>query len=257
MAHWGLGLLHTVRGHLGRALAVGQSGLRIASKLGHRGWEVANRFTLGVSYGELLTPEEALPQLEEALSLASELRSQYWVHHITGALAGAYTLLDDLSAAQTRLEMVLSPQTPMDTIGKRYCWARRAELALAQGDLGLTLDITDRLIASAPGMSPGRVITFLWKLKGEALAATGRTEEACSLLHAAIENARATEERFLLWCIHASLGRLYRATDCQREAEEEFSAASELIETLGATIPDETLKDNFLRGAYSTFRSLP
>jgi len=32
----------------------------------------------------------------------------------------------------------------MDTMGKRYCWARRAELALFQGDPALALEIVDR-----------------------------------------------------------------------------------------------------------------
>jgi tetratricopeptide (TPR) repeat protein len=145
----------------------------------------------------------------------------------------------------------------MDTMGKRYCWARRAELALSQGDPALALEITERLIASAPGISPGRVITFLWKLKGEALAALGCAEEACSLLRAALENVQVTEERFLLWRIHASLGRLYCATDHQREAEVEFSAASELIQELVATVPDEALKGNFCRRAHRALRTSP
>jgi tetratricopeptide (TPR) repeat protein len=247
-----LGLLHTVQGRFGRAMEVIQSGLRIASEIGHREWEVGNRFALGVLYAELLAPEEALQQLEGALTLARELRSQYWIHHVTGAIVGAYYLLDDLTTAQTCLETVLSLQTPMDTMGKRYCWARRAELALSQGDPALALDITDRLIASAPGMSPGRVITFLWKLKGEALATIGRTEEACSLLRAAIENARATEERFLLWRIHASLGRLYHTMNYQTEARKEFSAARELIQELAAAIPYKALEENFLQRAYNT-----
>jgi tetratricopeptide (TPR) repeat protein len=221
----------------------------MASEIGHRESEVSNRFTLGVLYGELLAPERALPQLREALTLARALRSRYWVHHVTGALAGAYRLLGDLTAAQNCLETVLSSETPMDTIGKRYCWARRAELALAQGDPALALAITDRLIASAAGLSRGRVITFLWKLKGEALAAMGYTKEACSLLRAAIENAREMEERFLLWRLHASLGRLCRAMGRQSEAEKEFSTARELVEELANTVPDRELRDNFLRRA--------
>jgi len=256
-AHWALGLLHTVQGRFGRAMEVIQSGLRVASKIGHREWEVGNRFALGVLYAELLAPEGALQQLEGALTLARELRSQYWIHHVSGALAGVYYLLDDLTGAQTCLEAVLSPQTPMDTMGKRYCWTRWAELALYQGDPDLALAITDRLIASAPGMSPGRVITFLWKLKGEALAAMGRTEEACSLLRAAMENARAMEERFLLWRIHASLGRLYRALGRQSEAEQEFSIARELVEELAETLPNEELRGNFFQRAHNRLRSSP
>jgi tetratricopeptide (TPR) repeat protein len=85
-AHWALGLLNTVQGRFGRAMEVIQSGLRIASEIGHREWEVGNRFALGVLYAELLAPEGALQQLKGALTLARELRSQTWIHRVTGAL---------------------------------------------------------------------------------------------------------------------------------------------------------------------------
>jgi tetratricopeptide (TPR) repeat protein len=67
-AYWALGLLHTVQGRFGPAMEVIQSGLRSASEIRHREWEVANRFALGVLYGELLAPEGALQQLEGALT---------------------------------------------------------------------------------------------------------------------------------------------------------------------------------------------
>ncbi len=120
---------------------------------------------------------------------------------------------------------------------------------LFQGDPALALEIVNRLIASAPGMSSGGVITFLWKLKGEALAAMGRAKRAESLLQATIENARELDERFLLWRVHASLGRHYRAMNQQMEARKEFSVARELIEELAATVPDEGLKVKFLQRA--------
>jgi DNA-binding SARP family transcriptional activator len=256
-AHWSSGLLHTVHGQFGRALKDMQSGLRIASEIGHREWVVGNRFALGILYAELFAPDQALGQLEEALILAEEMRSPIWIHHVSGALAATYSLTNDLKSAQTCLKKVISPQTPMDTLAKRYCWVRRAELALSQDDPVLALDITDRLIATAPGMSPGRVITFLWQLKGEILAALGRTDEAQPLLRAAIENARTTGERFLLWRIHASLGQLYTTMGHQEAAEKDFLAARTLIDELAATVPDETLKDKFRQGAYSILRTPP
>jgi tetratricopeptide (TPR) repeat protein len=203
-------------------------------------------------YAELFAPDQARGQLDDSLALAGELRSPALIHFAGGALAGTYLMLDDLKSAQACLERVISPQTPMDTTGKRYCWVRRAELALAQDDPALALNITERLIASAPGMSPGRVITFLWMLKAKASAAMGRTEEAESLLHGALENARAVGERFLLWRLHASLGQLYHAMGHQEAAEKKISAARALIEELAATIPDEALKSSFLQGAYNT-----
>jgi tetratricopeptide (TPR) repeat protein len=254
-ALWSLGLLYMVQGRFGRALDVIQRSHSIASEIGHREWMVGSRAFLGSLYVEMLAPVEAQRQLEQALLLAKELRSQHWIHQATGALTAAFRLLDDLTSAQTCLESVLSPQTPMDTLHKRYCWARRAELALAQGDPTLALDITNRLIATAPGMSPGCVITFLWKLRGEALAALGQLDDALALLCAAIENARASGERFLLWRVHVSLGRLYHSMGCQTQADTEFSAARELIAELATTIPDDTLKDNFIQRAYCAFKS--
>jgi DNA-binding SARP family transcriptional activator len=253
--HWSASLMHTVQGHFGDALEAAQNGLRIASAIGHREWVTGNRSALGVLYCELLAPEAARHQLEQALSLAKELRSQHWIYQTTGTLAQAYCLLEDLKGAQSCLETVIHPETPMDTLHKRCCWARRAELALFQGDAALALDIAERLIASAPGMQPGCVISFLWKLRGDALAAMGCAGEAESLLCAAIENARATGERFLLWRLNASLARLYRATDRKTKAEQALSAASELVAELAASIPDKALKDNFLERAHSILRS--
>jgi tetratricopeptide (TPR) repeat protein len=247
---WSLGTLQIVQGSYGQALEVTQRGLDIATQIGHREWIVGNRCVLGNLYLELLAPEEARQQLEATLILAEDLGSQVWLRQVTGSLAAAYCLLDDSTQAQMLLGSVLSAETPMDTAAKRYCWARRAELALCQGDPALALDIVERLIALAPGMSPGRVITFLWKLKGEALGATGQTEQAGSLLQAAIENARATGERFLLWRLHASLGRLYRAADRQPDAEAEFGKARKLVGELADTVPEGEMRDSFLRRAH-------
>jgi hypothetical protein len=49
----------------------------------------------------------------------------------------------------------------MQTIGQRLVWAARAELALALSDHDLTLDITNRLIASAANLSNERVTPAL------------------------------------------------------------------------------------------------
>jgi len=254
---WSLGLWQIVRGRYGQALEAIQSGLDISTEIGHRARIVGNRCALGTLYAELLAPEEARRQLESALTLAEELRSQVWIHQATGTLSAAYCLLNDRTQAQTCLKSVLCGETPMDSLYKRYCWARRAELALCQGDPALALDIVERLITSAPGMSPGRVITFLWKLQGEALTALGHTEEAHTLLQAAVENAQAMGERFLLWRIHSSLGRLYRTLDRQSEAGKESATARELVEELADTIPDGEVRDNFLRRAHNALRSSP
>jgi hypothetical protein len=143
----------------------------------------------------------------------------------------------------------------MDSTHKRTCWARRAELALLQGEPNLALEIVESLIASAPGTSPGRVIPFLWKLKAEALAAGGCREAAACLLEAAVQNAQATGERLLLWRLHASLGRLHGRMARQAEAEAEFATARRLVHELADTVPGQGLRDSFLQRAMGMITS--
>ena len=252
-ACWALGQLHIVKGRFGCALTITERGLRIASEIEHREWVVGTRFTLGILYGELLAPEEALKQLILARDLTKELHSRVYLQLVCGALAGIYLMLEEHKQTKAFLDTILTEQTPMNTA--RYCWIRSAELALAQGDPAQALEITERLIASAPGMSPGQVITYLWKLKAEALAAQGCTDEAIVVLHEAIDNAEDIGERFLLWRLHAGLARLNRAAGRPEEARKEYLTASALIDELAATVPEAALQKNFLERAYSTLQA--
>jgi len=253
-AGWSLGLLYVVHGQFGSALHVIQNGLNIASEIEHREWLVGNRFAMGVLYNELLAPNEARQQLEQALNLAKGLRSQYWIHHVVGALSKTYYLLGDPESAQDCLDTVISSETPMDTMGKRYCWARYAELSLLQGNPALALDTVERLIASAPGMRPGGVITFLWWLEGKAWAALGDTQKAMAHLHSAMENAQILDEKFLLWHIHASQGKLYYIMKHQTNSQKELSAAHRIVDELADTIPEGPFKESFLEGTYNMIK---
>jgi tetratricopeptide (TPR) repeat protein len=256
-ALWSLSLLHTAEGQYGRALATVQDSLSIATSIGHREWMAGSRSILGELYVVLFAAEEAELQLRQALALAEQLHSQHWIHHATETLAAACCLLHDLAQAQAWLDTLLSPGTPMDSIHKRSCWARRAELALMEGRASLALEIAERLIASAPGMSQGRVIPYLWQLKAEALTARGQPEEASSLLQAAVGNAQAPQTQSLLWRLYASLGHAHNAMGQAAEAEANFSTAQRLVDELADTIPVQALRDGFLRGAYGVLESPP
>jgi adenylate cyclase len=250
-------IAYTGQGQFGPALEAACAALEIATAIGHREWMAGSQSALGALYVDMLAPEEARPQLEQALALAERLQSRHWIHHATGSLAVACWLLDDLAQARAYLDAVLSPGTAMDSVHKRTCWARRAELALLEGDPSLALEIVERLIDSAPGMSPGRVIAFLWKVKAAALAAMGQTEQAGILLQAAVENAQATGERSLLWPMHASLARLYSTTHHRAEAAKELAAAHQLIQELADTIPAPRLREGFLRRAHAMLEPVP
>jgi predicted ATPase/DNA-binding SARP family transcriptional activator len=248
-ALWSQSLSLMVRGQFGHALEATQRSLAIATRIRHREGVAAGRCVLGMLYTELLMPETARRHLEAALAQAEELRSQVFIRWAAGALAAAYCLLENLPEAEACLRPRLTAEVPPASMYGRYCWAKRAELALAQQDPALALEIVERLVASAPGMAPGRVITFLWKLKGEALAAMGQAEEAKAVLQAAIDKAHGTGEQYLLWRLHTSLGRVYSAVGQEPEAEAEVATAHQLVRELADTMPEGELEDLFLRRA--------
>ena len=222
---WARTLLYTVRGQFAPAVAASQHGLQLAATLGHREWLVGSLYASGTLQNVLLKPQQASSDLQQGLDLAQELRSRYWVNHVTSSLAGTYLLLGNWSAAQHCLEAVVPDGTPMDTAGRRSCWARRAELALVMAEPDLALDICERLVSSAPGLPPGGAIPFLWLLRGQALAMKGDLNEALVLLENGRVAAQTRQEKFLLWRFHTALARLHLATGHEEWGQQEMSAA--------------------------------
>jgi len=237
------------QGEYARALEAAQASLALAEQIEHRQWLTGAHWQLGVLYLDLLALPEAQHHLEQALVLAQEVGSWNWMRIVSGFLAPAYFHQHDLTRAESILTSALEPGAAMQTIGQRLVWTARADLALARGDSGLALDITDRLIASAANMSDKYAIPRLWKLRGEALTTLGRIEEAETMLRAAQESAHAYGLRPWLWRICVALGKLYQAQARQEEAEQTFSTARACIEELAANVPDERLQEQFLSRA--------
>ncbi len=236
-------------GEYARALEMAHTGLTFAQQIEHRQWMTFGYWQVGTLYFDLLALAEAQQHLEQALRLSHEVGSWNWIRIVSAFLARAYLLQQDKASAASILCAALEADAPMQTIGQRLVWAARADLALASGDPGQALDITDGLIASAANLSEETVIPRLWKLRGEAMMALGRAEEAEAILKAAEVAARAQGLRPSLWRICVSLGRLYRAQERQVEAEQAFSTARALIEDLAANLTDEQLRAQFLSQA--------
>jgi DNA-binding SARP family transcriptional activator/Flp pilus assembly protein TadD len=249
---WGnysLGFLNLIGGRFGSALDDILTGLNIATNIGHLEHEVGSRFALGKLYTELFAAEPARIQLEKGLNLARELRSQTWVDIISGGLAAVFTLEKDWNVAQACLDSAISADTPMNTLGRRSCWVRRAELALSIGDPVQALEIIEELIATTPSLSPGKVVAYLWMLKGRCLAVLGRTEEADRALITAVDKIQLTGERYLLWRIRGDISQLFQAAGRPAQAEAMMSSAKAEVEERAVSIPDEALAEGFSQGA--------
>jgi DNA-binding NarL/FixJ family response regulator len=239
-------------GELGRGLAHVQDSLRIATEIKHTQWMAAANFTLGHVYLLLLEANLAVQALETGLLLASEIGSAWWIGNITAYLARAFLLQRALPRAEAILKATMaSSQQPRNAPERRMGWAW-GELALASDEAEKALDIADRLIISAPGTTRSQPIPWLLKLKGEALGALSRGEEAIQALEEARQGALARQEKPLLWQIYRALGREHQRLKQEDLAQRHFMLARENIASLTSTIDDAYLREQFSRAALTT-----
>lgn len=244
-----LGLCLGPRGEYGRALASAETGLTIAREIEHGPWMATGYLLLGILSLELLVLPSARQHLERALTLAKECGSLYLLRNATACLASACLAQGDVARAKVVLDEVFSPETPCQTIAQRLVWCARAELALAQAHPDQALLIIDRLISTAAHVEDGEVIPRLWHLRGEALVAQGRMEEAQAVLCSARDAAQRQGARPFLWRICVTLGKCYRTQASRQRAAEAFALARTTLEELASTLLDHDLRDTFLRQA--------
>lgn len=239
-------------GQFGRGLAHTHKGLQIAQEIDHQQWICNAHCCLGQIYVLLLEPPLALRHLETALPLAKTLGSAWFMDSILAYQALAYLQTGQHKQAEAVLQAVMvDPQEPRRLSERRPAWAW-GELARAQGEPELALQIAERLIASVPGEPLNQPIPRLLKLKGEALVTLKRLGEAVEALEEAKRGALLRREAPLLWQIRCSLGRVYRLLKREQEARDEFTAAREGIESLARTIDDAELREHFLQRALAS-----
>src|SRR5437667_2995662 len=130
------------RGEYARALEVAQCGLDVAQDIEHRQWMTAGHRVLGALYLDLLALSEAQQHLEQALALAQEIGSWFWIRTTSSLFASVCIGLNELAQAEALLTAAPASDAPPQTLAQRLIWFARAQLALAQGEPYRTLAIT-------------------------------------------------------------------------------------------------------------------
>jgi len=246
-----LGFCLGSRGDYARALNVLHSAVAIAEEIEHRQWNTAARCALGALYLDLLAFSHARSELEAAFALARETASTHWIHCTAGFLAAVYLQLGEAHRADELLSRVLASDAPARTLGQRLVWCARVGVALAQGDAPRALAIVESLevaTANRPECGPPPVLRLLL-LRSEVLAALNRPGEAEAILHAARDLAARQGALPMLWRLDVSLGHVMRIQERHSEIETACAAARDLVESLAAGIPEQELREAFVRRA--------
>ena len=246
---WGfLGMTLGAAGEYELALPGTRQALQIAREIEHRQWMVAARCMLGNLYADLGDLTAARIELEMALESARQINSPYWIRSATGWLTSILTRGNELDAAVSVLGQELEVETPMNMLAGRLLWRSAAELALAQNEPARALEIVERLVATTPG-GTHRPIARLELLRGEALAALGRYEQASAALMIARDEAAWSGARALLWRVEAARGRLAQRRGEGLRAAQACANARAIVDALAARVPDDALRATLLTAA--------
>lgn len=238
------------QGVYGPALIHARHAVRSAVTVENRQQGLFAHNVLSLISRDLLALPHAIRQLERALALARELGAPFYIRHMAARLASVLVEAGEITRAELLLAEMLAPDTPSETLVQRRLWLARAELALAGGEPELVLRIVDNLIATAFNIGDlgDRGIPRVSLLRGQALAALGRTAEAEAALTAAAETAEAQGARPLLWRIHRALGLMHQAAGDPANAAAAFDVMQAIVAALAESVPDERLRVAFVRG---------
>jgi DNA-binding CsgD family transcriptional regulator len=211
---------------------------------------------------ELLAFAEAHQHFEVARAAAQERGSIGVTFFATARLVTACILQNDLARAKGLLDGLLDgdlPEVTEMTFLLRVGWAARAELDLALGNPAHALEIIERLLSTTANLAQygPQSVPRLSQLRGQALVALGRNEEAVPEFQGAQTVLQKQGQRPMLWRLHADLGNAYRALNRRAQAEYEFSSARMIIQDLAATLPEGELRDHFVKQALAMIPAAP
>ena len=250
-ARLGIGIHCTHIGRFTEAETALAEGLRIAVEIEHNEWLTVAHYGQGELYLGVLAVAEARVCLEWAQAVARASGSLHFYHLVTGSLASACIASGEITAAAEVLGAV-GATLPLDTVGQRRVWLAKAELAAVRGMPDDAVMIIDRILASAPNVNEQGDIPHAAKLRGDALLAMGRMEDAEAALLGAVAGAAHQRMLSLLWQVQRSLGLLYREWGRESDALEAFERARAVVEELAYSIEDEGFKATFLERALAT-----
>ncbi len=240
----GLGIAYDFAGQIEKAIAFYEEALRCFRSLQDSQRTAAVLNNVGELYQELRDLERALQYHEEALHLAVQSRADRISIDITRNLGVDMLLLGRYTEAMVALNQALSRAREIEDkdLALQALYSL-GDAFLRQGEVERALAIARELADEAAAIRSELHAARAQFLQGRAYLAQGDRSTAQSVLQAALGHAHAIPSRWLLWQLHAALGR---ATDDPQIAHIHFRIAADFIHQIADPLSDPTLRSRFL-----------
>ncbi|MDP8929406.1 MAG: AAA family ATPase [Actinomycetota bacterium] len=252
---WVEGLVRGAHGEYERALAILHEVVDEAQRIGEVFFRARAVNSLGWVYGEVQDHEQALAWSRRGVDAALQIEApDYEIEGNARLNLGDALLalgrLDEAEEQFTAVERVARDPAPADRFMlwrySQHLFHSYGELCLARGDAEKTLSYAEECLEVAEQSDSRKNIVKAHRLRGEALHAQGRLDEAEQELQAALGVAQRIGNPTQVWKTHAALGSLRRAQGRVEEAREAYQQALAVIEGVAAALHAEGLRATLL-----------
>jgi class 3 adenylate cyclase/tetratricopeptide (TPR) repeat protein len=254
---WARGMALASRGEYEHALALLRKTLDTCERVGD--WQIRPRVvnTVGWVFGELEDHEQALEWNRSGVELAGsipglpdpeiEMNARLNLGDNLIALGRPDEAEEQFQAVET---VVRNPTPAQRWVLWRYSlhfFASYGELWLRRHDGEKAFAYANECLELAEETSSRKYVVKARRLRGQALMAQGRLDDAEQELFAALEVAIELRNPPQLWKTHAAVGDLRRAQGRTEEARRAYGEALSVIEALAAGLTDERQRKTFRR----------
>jgi predicted ATPase/DNA-binding CsgD family transcriptional regulator len=249
-----LAMILRAQGRYELALELAKNATEVADEVEHPEWSSFGWATQAENQRDLLNFDLAHKYYEHALQRVEQTGNLEIKQIIAGMLARIYLHQNALGKAEQLLISVLPEKTQPDTVNNRLVHYSYAWLAFNQNQPQKTIEILDQIqhnIQEIAG-SEANPSPVLLKLRAEALLKLGQVGDALKIFRQARDAAEKNGALTLLWRIHHSLARLHQSENPE-QSEQEYKKARAIIDRIAISVPDEKVRNNFLREAESLF----
>ncbi|MFC1895478.1 tetratricopeptide repeat protein, partial [Thermodesulfobacteriota bacterium] len=261
-----VGILLSNIGEYDEAFKLTQENVKIVAEIGVRRYIAMAPNCFGYIYNQLCNFETGIEHDRNGVIVSQRYNEPECEIFSLLNLAGNYIGLREYDKAMEYLDGV-KQKRELERYGERrwrydmHMTRYLSEVWLGRGDCDKAMGFAEQTLTPAQNTGSKKYIGFGWQLKGQALMAVDRYEEAIECLEKARELADKMGYPPLRWKTRYLLGQVHKAQGRIGQAKEELQNAAAVIEKMASKVSDKEVKETFLssepvRDVYTELRAL-
>jgi class 3 adenylate cyclase/tetratricopeptide (TPR) repeat protein len=247
---WARGVALASSGRYSDAIAALTDAIAFCERIGDKAVRSRSWNTLGWAYMELGDFERGIEFNLKGLEIAYDVGDPEITINAQLNLTDAAFATGERTRAAKELEALYAGLPEMHEWMKwryaQHLTHSLGEAVLAAGDLGRALALADECLALAEPTESQKNVVKGRRLRGQALMAQGRLEDAGRELETALEDARAAGNPPQLWKTLAAVGELRRGRGDEQGALDAYLEAMTVIKAVADALADRELQAIFL-----------